>query len=261
MATALPVSERPIRQRILKFLLPIVLIIVTGVVFFLAQELAVLVISAYSALAHMNVSQTNNLLTSSITAQFFFVLLAEVFTVGLIFLILRLDGLNLVSIGLNKPRFKQIGWVLVAYPVYYFLLVISLIIFSHIFPSLNITQKQHIGFSSVHNGIQLTLTFISLVVLPPIAEEVLFRGFLFEGLKKGMPVVVAGLLVSAIFASAHLPEGGSKGPLYVAAIDTFCLSVVLVYLKQKTKSLWPGIYLHGLKNLIAFSLLYLYLPK
>jgi membrane protease YdiL (CAAX protease family) len=43
----------------------------------------------------------------------------------------------------------------------------------------------------------------------------------------------------------------------VAALDTFTLSLVLCYLRQKTDSLWPGIMLHALKNGLAFMSLFL----
>jgi membrane protease YdiL (CAAX protease family) len=71
-----------------------------------------------------------------------------------------------------------------------------------------------------------------------------------------MPVLSAALLTSAIFAAAHLPEGGSGGPLYIAAIDTFILSLVLIYLRIKTGNLWASITLHALKNGVAFVALF-----
>ena len=52
-------------------------------------------------------------------------------------------------------------------------------------------------------------------------------------------------------------EFGSGQPLlWVAALDTFTLSMVLCYLRQETDSLWPGILLHALKNCIAFITLF-----
>ena len=68
--------------------------------------------------------------------------------------------------------------------------------------------------------------------------------------------VYAGILTSVIFAAAHLPEGGGSGLFWIGAIDVFTLSLVLVFLKQKTKSLWPGICLHAIKNLVAFISLF-----
>lgn len=244
-------------HRIPKWLLPIVLIIGVFLLFLVAQLVSTVILSIYAAIRGWNQAQANHWLNSSITAQFFFVLMAETFTVGLIYLALRFLKHSLRDIGLVAPRIKDGGIALIAYPVYFLVFLILLTISTHLFPSLNVNQSQQIGFNTVHGTYQLTLTFISLVILPPIAEELLFRGVLFEGLKKSMPVVYAGILTSVIFASAHLPEGGSSGPLWVGALDVFTLSMVLVYLKQKTKSLWPGIFLHALKNLVAFISLFI----
>jgi hypothetical protein len=93
--------------------------------------------------------------------------------------------------------------------------------------------------------------------LPPFAEEIMFRGFLFSGLKKKLPVIWAALFTSLLFAVPHLLESGSGGLLWIAGIDTFILSMVLCWLRQKTDRLYAGMGLHALKNFIAFATLYL----
>ncbi len=108
----------------------------------------------------------------------------------------------------------------------------------------------------MHGQAALALTFISLVILPPLAEEIMVRGFLYSTLKKAMRPIGAVILTSALFAAAHLPEGGAAGPLYIAALDTFILSLVLIYLREKTGGLWASITLHASKNGIAFLLLF-----
>jgi membrane protease YdiL (CAAX protease family) len=123
-------------------------------------------------------------------------------------------------------------------------------------PHLNVSEKQQLGFNNVHGAGDIILTFISLVILPPIAEEIIFRGLIYTNLRKKMTMWVAAVVTSLLFAAGHLPEGGSAGPLYIAAIDTFSLSLVLVYLREKTGGLYASMTLHGLKNLIAFIALF-----
>jgi membrane protease YdiL (CAAX protease family) len=60
-----------------------------------------------------------------------------------------------------------------------------------------------------------------------------------------------------LFASAHLDEGGSAGPLYVGAVDTFILSLSLIYLREKTNNLWASMTLHACKNGFAFVALFI----
>ena len=101
--------------------------------------------------------------------------------------------------------------------------------------------------------------FISLVVLPPIVEEILVRGFLYTSLRKYLPRIWAVIIASALFAAAHLPEGNSgAGLLWVAAVDTFILSAVLIYLREKTDKLWASMMVHGMKNGIAFLSLFVF---
>jgi uncharacterized protein len=226
-------------------------------VFFAAQIVGGFLVSIYPALKHWSDAKANNWLDNSVIAQFIYVLLAESLTVGSIYMFLKRKKLGLNSIGLKKPRLTDPFYGLAALPVYFVLYLIAVGVISHFVPSLNVTQQQQIGFNSVHGAAQLIMTFVSLVVLPPIAEEIIVRGFIYSSLKKAMKIIPAAILTSLIFASAHLPEGGSAGPLYIAAIDTFVLSLVLIYLREKTGSLWASITLHALKNGVAFTALFL----
>ena len=249
-------NQRAPWESIPRWLMPIVVILVVAVIYFISQYLTSIILSLYALMRGWNVAYANNWLSNSIPAQFFYIVLFEGATIGLLYLLLRRYNRSLKDIGLKKPRFRDGGYGIIAYPAY---LIIYLVLFSvikHFYAAIQVNQTQQIGFNSVHGNFDLALTFISLVILPPIAEELLFRGFLFEGLKKSMHWVYAGILTSVIFASAHLPEGGSSGLFWIGAIDVFSLSLVLVFLKQKTKSLWPGIILHSLKNLIAFISLF-----
>src|SRR5690606_18538260 len=124
-------------------------------------------------------------------------------------------------------------------------------------PSIDFEQNQQIGFETAKTAAQLALVFVSLVVIPPIVEEILFRGFLYKGLRTKWPKWLSTLVVSVLFAIAHLQFGSGAPLLWVAAIDTFALSLVLVYLREKTNGLSAPILLHAFKNAIAFTLLFI----
>jgi len=236
---------------------PWLAVLFIAIVYFVSQFFGGLVVSIYPWLKHWTTAQANDWLSNSIPAQFMYVLLAEAFMLGAIYLFLKKYRTNFNIIGLIKPRWSDVGYGLLAAPLYFFLLVSGVRAVSHFVPSLNINQTQDIGFSGVHNLAQLALTFISLVVLIPLVEEIMIRGFLYSSLRKGLPKVGAILMTSIIFASAHLPEGGAAGPLYIAALDTFILSLVLIYLRNKTGGLWASITLHGIKNGVAFLALFI----
>jgi len=236
---------------------PLLGVIFILVVFFGSQVVGGLAISIYPALHHWSSAQTSTWLTNSVTAQFLYILLAETFSIGAIVLFLRKYKLSLSAIGLRKPRWSDLGYGLTAVVPYYVIYLLTVGLVSHFVHSLNINQAQEIGFTAVHGVVPLILTFISLVVLPPLAEEIMVRGLLYSSLKKAMPVLGAVIATSLIFAAAHLPEGGAAGPLYIAALDTFVLSLVLIYLREKTGGLWASITLHALKNGIAFTAIFI----
>jgi membrane protease YdiL (CAAX protease family) len=228
------------------------------VVYYAAQILAGVLLSVYPGLRHWTDSQTLQWVNDSVGAQFVFVLLAEAFSIGAIYLFLKRYKLGFASIGLKKPRWKDLWGGLLAVPVYFVFYLITVAVVTHFVPSLDINQKQEIGFSNVSGALPILLTFISLVILPPLAEEIMVRGFLYSTLKKAMPLIAAAIVTSAMFAGAHLPEGGAAGPLYIAALDTFVLSLVLIYLREKTGSLWASITLHACKNGVAFLALFVF---
>ena len=211
----------------------------------------------YPTLLHWNSAQAADWIQGSIVAQFVYIASAAGFTIGAIYLYVRKQGARLALIGLRRPRWRDLAYGLMAVPFYYGIYLLTVALVSNFVPSLNVNQAQEIGFSDVHGAVALILTFTSLVILPAVTEEILFRGFLYSSLKKGLPTIAAVLVTSAIFAGAHLPEGGAAGPLYIAAIDTFILSLVMIYLREKTGSLWASITLHAIKNGVAFVALFI----
>lgn len=227
------------------------------VLFFGAQTLGSILISLIPAAQHWSHAQADDWLTNSIGAQFAFVAISDGLVLAGIAWLLHLFHWHWHDIGIKWPRLWHIAVgfaAVVPYYIAYIMLVMGLKAF---IPALNIDQKQQIGFNTVHGAVPLLMTFVSLVVIPPIVEEVAMRGFLYTGLRKWLPRIVAALAVSALFGAAHLMEGGAAGPLWIGAIDTFTLSLVLVSLREMTGNLWAGISLHAAKNGIAFILLYL----
>jgi len=226
-------------------------------VYFIAQLLASLLMVIYPRARGWSKPVVTNWLNNSVVAQFWFVVLAEAITFGAIWWFIRVRQGSLRSIGWRGIRWWDVIVMLGGFAVYFVSYAVLLTVARQLFPSLNVNQKQDLGFQSVSGSVDLALTFISLVVLPPLVEETVFRGFIFTGLRNKMKWWWAALLTSVIFASAHLEFGSGQPLLWVAALDTFTLSMVLCYLRQKTDSLWPGILLHALKNGIAFASLYL----
>ena len=237
---------------------PVVGLLFVVAIYFFSQVIGSLVAYIYPLLKHWTKEQSTSWLTSSVVAQFLYVLIAELVVIGCVYGFLRLYKRGWSTIGLVRLRWRDVAYGLVAVIPYYIIYLIAVSVASKLIPSLNVQQQQQIGFTNIHGALPLVLTFISLVILPPLTEEILIRGFLYSSLKKGLPLLWAALITSLVFAAAHLPEGGAAGPLYIAAIDTFILSLVLIYLREKTGSLWSSITLHAVKNGVAFLALFIF---
>lgn len=227
------------------------------IMYYVSQLIAGLLVSVYPLLRHWPHNQTTSWLENSVYAQFVFIAVAESLILGALYLFLKRYLSTFKTIGLLRPRGRDVLYGLAAVPVYYVIYLLTVGVVTHFVPGLNVDQQQNIGFNDVHGVLALVLTFISLVILPPLTEEIMVRGFLYSSLRKAMHLVPAALLTSLVFAAAHLPEGGAAGPLYIAALDTFILSLVLIYLREKTGSLWSSITLHAVKNSVAFVALFI----
>jgi membrane protease YdiL (CAAX protease family) len=228
------------------------------VVYYVAQILASSIISIYPLVKHWSQIQANDWLQNSVWGNFFYILLAETFTLGAIYGFLRHRKVSLRAIGIRKPKLSDPLWGLSMLPLYYVSYLAAVGVAHRLIPALNVNQSQQIGFNSVAGFGGLFLTFISLVILPPLTEEIMVRGFLYGSLKKGLPQIGAALVTSVIFASAHLQAGSGQPLLWIAAIDTFILSLFLIYLREKTDGLWASMTLHALKNTIAFVSLFIF---
>lgn len=197
-------------------------------------------------------------LQDAVSAQFYYILLAEALTVSGIYWLLRWHRKKWKDIGLVPLRLRDIGRALQGFGAYIGMYIVVASVASALIPSLDVEQKQQIGFETARSADQLLLVFVSLVVLPPIAEEIVFRGYLFTSLRTRLGFLYGALLTSILFGVAHLQFGSGEPLLWIAAIDTAVLSVVLCYMREKTGSLWAPIFIHAMKNMVAFSYLFLF---
>jgi membrane protease YdiL (CAAX protease family) len=225
--------------------------------FFLSQLAAGILISLYPVAKHWTATQGTDWLNNSVTAQFIYSLLVEAIAVYSVYFFAKRYKVGLLAIGVRRPVWRDLLSGLAMAPLYYFAYFVVVAAASAFFKGLDVNQTQQVGFNDVHGAVQLILTFISLVILPPIAEELMMRGVLYSSLKKLMPIWGAVGLTSLLFAAAHLPEGGSGGPLYIGAIDTFVLSLFLIRLRERTNGIWASMVLHATKNGVAFLALFI----
>ena len=115
-------------------------------------------------------------------------------------------------------------------------------------PGVNWEQAQDVGYHGLYQASDFILAFICLVVLAPICEEIIFRGWLYGKLRFKMPAVPAILITSVLFGLMH--------GQWNVGVTVFAMSVGMCVMREFTGTIWSGILLHMIKNGIAFYFLF-----
>lgn len=113
---------------------------------------------------------------------------------------------------------------------------------------ININNFRFFPAMSLNVGLFGVLGFLSVVLLSPIVEELIFRGIFLNKLKLIVSTTFAILISSLLFASLH-----SFGSMFSAFIFAIC--VAILYLKSE--NILVPIFGHFLNNLIGESVYHL----
>jgi membrane protease YdiL (CAAX protease family) len=162
------------------------------------------------------------------------------------------------DLGLARlPSWMDIGLAPAGFVVYLLTSAIVMYLLSTYVPGFNGTETQEVGFDNLTNRFEYLLAFFTLVIAAPVAEEAIFRGYLYGKLRKLAPLWVGMLVTSLLFAILHMNwSDGTLQGLNVA-VDVFILSLVMCSLREVTGSIWAGILLHMMKNGLAFYILFI----
>lgn len=152
-------------------------------------------------------------------------------------------------LGIDTPlQFKALAWVPLAW-LGYFIATVGVTMIALNFPGFNADQSQDVPFRNLNSATDMLIAFMGLVVLAPVVEELLFRGYLFGKIRAVSNFWVSAIVTSLVFGIAHQQ--------WNVGIDVFVLSIFLCLLREKTGNVWAGMLLHALKNSIAFFYLFI----
>ena len=159
------------------------------------------------------------------------VVIAAVITIAIlaIFFSIRKEKMS-EKINFHKASAKSIGVCAIVGIALNFITVAALI---------SLPDSIIAGYGESASGIMnqnIVMSMLSTVIAAPIVEEIIFRGLIFDRLKKGMPTVVAAIISSILFGLAH-------GQI-VWIIYAMILGFVLCYVYSKTGSIRTTIALH-----------------
>lgn len=161
------------------------------------------------------------------------------------------------ALGLRGwPTWSDVGLAPVGFIAQLILSMLLVGLFSLIFPWFNLEEAQDVGYNVLNGGFDRMVAFVSLVIIAPIAEEIIFRGWLYGKLRQifsGQTTEIVGMglsifLVSLLFGLVHMQ--------WNVGVNVFAVSVVLCGLREITGTIYSGILVHMLKNGVAFYFLY-----
>lgn len=152
----------------------------------------------------------------------------------------------------NLPTWTDILLAPVGFIVYLILAAILTNLFE-LLPFYDAEQVQDLGYA-INNGFDRVVAFLALCIVAPIAEELIFRGWLYAKLRNKIPGKVLSIVLSTFFVS--LLFGLLHGQWNVG-VNVFAMSIVLCGLREVTGTIHAGILLHMLKNTVAFVLVYI----
>ncbi len=153
-------------------------------------------------------------------------------------------------LGIDKKPLLKLWWLPFAlWPLYMLATSVVAVLSQYLLPWVDQNQMQEVGFQDINQPWEYVMAFFGLVILPPLAEELMFRGYLLGRLREKLKPWTAAIFVSIVFGLIH--------GQWNVGIDVFVLSLFLCYLRERTGSIWAGVVLHALKNGIAYFFLFI----
>lgn len=182
---------------------------------------------------------------NDVNLMFIYEVLQAALIIGGTLLCLYLRGKTLKDIGWNHPRrFKfYITAVLFGVTTCSLTLVVSSILVQ-LFPQWSATQNVVSTALQVDSVWGIVVSFLSVGVLAPLCEEVLFRGYLYHAIVNKFGTAISICLTSFVFAMVH-GQWFQLLPLFFAG-----LFLNLFYVR--TQSLIATVVMHSAWN--SFSL-------
>ena len=220
----------------------IALTIWTGAMFFLAQIVVSLValffIKQFNLVTNENVVQTVIMAISYVVAVALIILPPWYLMKSKV----GKDGLGLRGL----PTWTDILLAPIGYIASMAATMAVLLVIQAFVPSFNLQETQDVGFrmESLYSNADKMVAFAALVILAPIAEELIFRGYLYGKLRTRLSAIPAIILVSVLFGFMH----GQWNVGIVVGV----MSIFLCIARELTGTRYAGILMHMIRNGLAF---------
>lgn len=139
------------------------------------------------------------------------------------------------------PAITRTGWLLLACALAYHIIAGATL--RYFFPDFAL------WIVPPRDAIALILSFVMIVILAPLAEELLFRGWIFGSLRARFSAAVTIFVTAVLFAIVHMDPTG------VYPIAVLAPGLVLSVIRERTGSVKGAVLAHALYNGIGWLLL------
>lgn len=162
------------------------------------------------------------------------------------------------EVGLEQtlPRWRDIALAPLAFIVSMIATAVVMGIAASLLPGVDLETEQQVGFENLTERYEMLLAFFTLVVLAPVCEELLFRGYLYGRVRRYYNALWTIALTSVVFGLMHVYAGPGMPLQWNVMIGTTVLAIFIGLLREYTGSIWAGILLHMIKNAVAFFILF-----
>lgn len=218
--------------------------------FVMAQYAIVLLSRAIlDVVGHTGMISANPLLQLVISAGVYVFALAVI--VGVPKVLLETKKISLKKeLGIDKkPDLLTLAYGPLGYISYFFVTIFFGLLIQLLWRDFPIDEVQQVGFNGLSSAGEYAMAFVALVIIAPVAEELLFRGYFYGKVRAFSGFWLSAVVTSLLFGLVHWQ--------WNVGVDVFALSLVLCALREYTGTIWAGVVVHIIKNAVAFSILFL----
>ena len=220
--------------------------LVTGIVALVVQGIIVITFIAANfmsdpdrfTLESINELAMNGLLVSIAT------IISAIICISFIILVIKMRKDTVIATYL---ALKPLGWktILILLAVSVGFIVLSSVIGNYA----GVKDTADFQLDLYRTSVWPVLLWLAVVIFAPAFEEVLFRGFLFEGFRHSRIGVIGAIILTTLpWALLHV----QYELFHIGTI--FVLGLIYGFVRYKTDSLWSTLYMHTFNNLAAMIL-------
>ncbi|MDQ2086926.1 type II CAAX endopeptidase family protein [Herbivorax sp. ANBcel31] len=214
------------------------IVVVTGLIYGVIESIRFL----DEGNATLDTFQIENQIQGFIFEKMPIILIASFFiSVAIYLIIFKIRKINILEAGgFSKMKFINIPSLLIFSVAINIFLSFVIVAIEGFMSSDEIFLKHEELMNIIMGSSNIFLLLISVGILFPVLEEVVFRGFIFSELKKNMNVIWAVIIQALLFGLVHLN--------IVQGTYAFFLGIILACVYIWTKSIWAPIIVHIVFN-------------